>query len=155
MGILDFHLPSRLTTARLRIEREWRLWNLNRQVRAHAHPGPCHPPVVLFNASSRLEGLSQNAAFTLLTAWGLQLRGVPVIHFAGRGGMTRCPLGTNPDAPAQPLPCKTCIAQTRKLTAAAETRWFDFAPDPALDAALEPDRAGDGGVRVARDAWRA
>ena len=106
-------------------------------MRAHAHPDPNQRPVVFFNASSRLEGLSQNAAFTLLTAWGLQLAGVPVVHFACRGGMTRCPLGTNPDEPDQPPPCKACIAQTRKLTAAAETRWFDFAPDPALDAALE------------------
>ena len=129
--------PPRLTTARLRLEREWRTWNLNRQVRAHATPDPGQRPVVLFNASSRLGGFSQNAAFTLLTAWGLQLAGAPVIHFACRGGMTRCPLGTNPDDPDQPPPCRACIAQTRKLTAAAEPHWFEFVPDPALDAALD------------------
>ena len=140
----------RLTTARLRLEREWRLWNINRQVRAHAVPDPDQPPVVFFNASSRLEGLSQNAAFTQLTAWGLQMRGIPVVHFACRGGMTRCPLGADPDRPDQPPPCKACAAQTRKLTAAAQTRWFEFAPDPALDAAL-------GGLSVdemAGFAWR-
>jgi hypothetical protein len=92
--------------------------------------------VVLFNASSRLRGFSQNAAFTLLTGWSLQLAGVPVIHFACRAGMTRCVLGTNPDDAGQPPPCRACVAQSRKLTASAATRWFEYQPDPELAAAL-------------------
>jgi hypothetical protein len=110
---------------------------MNRQVRAHAHPDPDQRPVVLFNASSRLGGFSQNAAFTLLAGWGLQLAGVPVINFACRAGMTRCVLGTNPDDATQAPPCKACIAQTRKLTVSAETRWFEYQVDPELATALE------------------
>jgi hypothetical protein len=93
--------------------------------------------VVLFNASSRLGGLSQNAVFTLLTGWGLQLAGVPVIHFACHEGMTRCVLGTNPDDPKQDPPCKACISQTKKLIRSAETRWFGYQRTPMLTAALE------------------
>jgi hypothetical protein len=122
----------RLTTARLRLEREWRIWNMSRQVKAHAHPDSDQGPVVLFNVSSRLGGFSQNAAFTLLTGWALQLAGVPVIHFACRAGMTRCVLGTNPDDASQAPPCKACIAQTKKLTASAETSWFEYQVEPEL-----------------------
>jgi hypothetical protein len=130
-------IRRRFTTARLRLEREWRIWNMNRQVRAHAQPDRAQRPVVLFNASSRLEGFSQNAAFTLLTGWSLQLAGVPVIHFACRAGMTRCVLGTNPDDAGQVPPCQACITQSKKLTASADTRWFEFELNPELATALE------------------
>jgi len=130
-------LRQRLTTARLRLEREWRLWNINHQVKENAHPNPGQRSVVLFNASSRLSGFSQNAAFTLLTGWGLQLAGIPVIHFTCRAGMTRCVLGTNPDDATQAPPCKACIAQTERLTASTETRWFEYQVQPELAKALE------------------
>ena len=69
-------------------------------------------PVVFFNASTRLDGFSQNAAFGVLTAWGLQLAGAPVLHFACHAGMARCVLGTNPDDFTQSPPCRVCISQT-------------------------------------------
>lgn len=112
---------QRITTARLRLAREWLIWNMNRQVKTNSQLAPEKGPVVLFNASSRLSGFSQNAAFTLLTGWGLQVAGVPIIHFACRAGMTRCVLGTNPDDPIQAPPCKACISQSKKLTASAKT----------------------------------
>jgi hypothetical protein len=127
----------RLTTARLRLEREWRIWNMNRQVVAHSQPESDQRPVVLFNASSRLDGFSQNAAFTLLTSWGLQLRGVPVIHFACQTGMTRCVLGTFPNDHRQLPPCQACIAQSKKMYVSAETRWFAYQPNPDLAIALD------------------
>jgi hypothetical protein len=127
----------RLTTARLRLEREWNIWHMNRQVRAQAQPDGTQCSVVLFNASSRLGGFSQNAAFTLLTGWSLQLAGVPVINFACRAGMTRCVLGTNPDDAGETPPCKACIAQSEKLTASSATHWFEYQPDPDLAAALK------------------
>ncbi len=130
-------ISHRLTTAHLRLERDWRIWNMNRQVRLNAKMKAEERSVVLFNTSSRLGGFSQNAAFTLLTGWGLQLAGIPVIHFSCRAGLSRCVLGTNPDDPAQAPPCKVCIAQSKKLTAAAETRWFDYHSDPELVAALD------------------
>jgi hypothetical protein len=38
-------------------------------------------PIIFFNASTRLGGLSLNAGFSLITAWALRLQGIPVIHF--------------------------------------------------------------------------
>jgi hypothetical protein len=130
-------IKPRLTTARLRLERDWRIWNMNRRVKSHARPVSDQSPVVMFNASSRLSGFSQNAAFTLLAAWGLQLAGVPVIHFACQAGMSRCVLGTDPDDTAQAPPCKACIAQTKKLTASTKNYWFEYQPDPKLEETLK------------------
>lgn len=129
-------IKQRVKTIRLRLEREWRTWNMNRQVRSHTQSDLDMKPVVLFNVSSRLSGFSQNAAFTLLTGWGFQINGVPVIHFSCQAGMSRCVLGTNPDDPTQTPPCKACIAQSKKLTASAKTNWFRYRPDPGLTAAL-------------------
>lgn len=94
-------------------------------------------PVVFFNASTRLGGTSLNAAYAFLTSVGLQLEGVPVVHFACRAGMTRCQLGTDPDDHLKPPPCTRCVLQSRVLTANAETRWFDFARNPGLEQAME------------------
>ncbi|MGD9094085.1 MAG: hypothetical protein PVF74_14650, partial [Anaerolineales bacterium] len=58
-----------------------RIADLARQVAVHAIPDPKQPGVVVFNASTRLTGLSLNAAFSLLTGWSLRLAGVQVIHF--------------------------------------------------------------------------
>ena len=126
-----------MNTIYLRIEREWRTWSMNRQVRAHAKTKWDSKPIVLFNVSSRLSGFSQNAAFTLITGWGIQLAGVPVIHFACQAGMSRCVLGTNPDDPGQAPPCKNCIVQSKKLTASSKTIWFTYQPDPTLADALQ------------------
>jgi len=130
-------LRRRITTARLRLMREWRIGKMKRQVEAHSEVEPGKRPVVLFNASSRLSGFSQNAAFTLITGWGVQLAGVPIIHFACRVGMSRCVLGTDPDDPSQDPPCKSCIAQTKKIYSSASTHWFGYQPDEVLDAALD------------------
>lgn len=129
-------LRKKMQTAPLRLVREWRLWRLNRQVRRHAQPDPDQHPVVMFNASTRLTGFSQNAAFALLTSWGLQLAGVPVVHFVCQAGMSRCVLGTNRDDHAQPPPCQSCMAQSRKLYQAAPVHGFTYAPDLDLTAAL-------------------
>ena len=129
-------LNYRLKTAGLRVERDWRIWTMNRQVKAHARTDLDIPPIVLFNASSRLGGFSQNSAFTLLTGWGLQLAGVPVVHFVCHGGMTRCVLGTNPDDPMLEPPCTNCIRQSKKLTSSAKARWFSFHSDRDLKLTL-------------------
>ncbi|MDD3948647.1 MAG: hypothetical protein PHT43_04205, partial [Anaerolineaceae bacterium] len=52
-------------------------------------------PIVFFNASTRLSGLSLNAGFSILTAWSLGLQGVPVVHFVCSSGLQPCVLGTN------------------------------------------------------------
>lgn len=93
-------------------------------------------PVLFFNASARLGYLSQNAAFSLLSAWGLRLSGVRIVHFVCDHGMSRCVLGTNPDDPAQPPPCEACVAQSRRLYQDGEVHWFGYKENPDLAATL-------------------
>ena len=38
-------------------------------------------PVIFMGVSTRLQGMSLNAGFALLTKWGLHLKGMPVIQF--------------------------------------------------------------------------
>lgn len=93
-------------------------------------------PVVFFNASTRLAGVSLNAGFSLLTGWSLRTAGVPVVHFVCGQGMKPCVLGTQRDEVRSAPPCAECIAQSRSLYAGADTRWFDYRPDAALESAL-------------------
>lgn len=120
---------------------EWqnhlRVMNLARQVAAHAPHALAQQPVVFFNASSRITGLSQNAAFSLLASWGLRLAGVPVQHFVCQRGMSHCVLGVNRENFHKPPPCKACIRQSRRLYLGADTYGFGYQPDPDLVHALE------------------
>jgi hypothetical protein len=117
-----------------------RILRTARQVAAHEKSlphGPAQAPVVVFNASTRLTGLSQNAAFSLLAAWGLRLSGAPVTHFVSHSGLHPCVLGTNRDDYGAPPPCAGCIAQSRRLYTAAPVSWFGFQQDPRLAADLQ------------------
>lgn len=133
---------------RRRISRDWRVWRnqqrilrLSRQVtqqvqRQAAHSQPADRPVIFFNASTRLTGISLNAAYSLLASWGVQLSGTPVIHYACKAGMSRCVLGMQRDQPASKPPCKTCIAQTSRLLLSAPVVPFTFQIDQDLDVQL-------------------
>jgi hypothetical protein len=124
----------------LKVARLWEIWHLFRlsnKVAARSRPRSDMSPVVFFNASTRLGGMSLNAAFSFISAWGAQLSGVPVIHFACQSGMSRCVLGTDPDDPSAEPPCRRCIAQSNRLLASAPTRWFTYAPNIELLAALQ------------------
>ena len=133
----------KLTTRRhienawLRLQREWRINNLNRQVKKNAPHNMEYGTVVMFNASTRLAGFSQNAAFSLLTAWSLQLAGVNVHHFACQAGMSQCVLGTDPEDPTSAPPCQSCIAQSKKLYSSAPVHWFKYQRNHQLAKALE------------------
>ncbi len=93
-------------------------------------------PVIFFNASTRLGGLSLNAGFSLITAWGLRLAGIPVIHFVCKAGMSRCVLGTNRDNYEKDPPCKKCVAHSQTEYDNARAVWFDYKPDEVLKQAL-------------------
>ncbi len=131
---LTFH--RRIHHLRLRLQREWRISSLNNQVKQYSNPDPTRRPFIFFNASTRLGGFSQNAAFSLLTCWGLQLNNQPVVHFTCQSGMSRCVLGTNPDIFKEEPPCGGCVNQSQKLQASAPTHWFSFKQDPTLTEAL-------------------
>lgn len=120
---------------------EWgnhlRVINLARQVAVKAPRASALQPIVFFNASSRITGLSQNAAFSLLASWGLRLAGVPVKHFVCSRGMSHCVLGTNRDNFEKPPPCQACIRQSRRLYFGADAYWFRYQSDPDLRLALK------------------
>jgi hypothetical protein len=133
----------RKATARLRLS--WRRQQNNRQVRVLIRQVQAIKPVaaadtrpvVLFNASTRLTGISLNAGFSLLTRLGLELAGIPVVQFACRGGMSRCVLGTDRIDPVKAPPCRSCIAQTHALVEGVEVVWFGNKPNEALMEKLE------------------
>ncbi len=114
-----------------------RIATLAQQVAAHAHPDPSQHPVVIFNASTRLTGLSLNAAFSLLTGWSLRLAGVPVVHFVCQAGLQPCVLGTSREDYTRLPPCANCIAQSRRLYSGADMRPFVYQDDPHLAARLQ------------------
>jgi hypothetical protein len=97
---------------------------------------PAARPVVFFNASTRLNGLSQNAGFSLLSGWALRMAGVPVVHFVCEAGLSPCVLGTDRTAVRTPPPCAECQAQSRKAFTGAVVRSYQYRPDPALQKAL-------------------
>jgi hypothetical protein len=114
------------------------------QAAGTAHMADLDPrPVIFFRASTGLLRLSQNTAFGLLASWGLQLAGVPVIHFVCQGGMSRCVQGTNKYDHLHQPPCAACIRHSRHLYAHAQTRPFDYTPNPALAVALQNLRVDD------------
>lgn len=121
------------------IRERFNRWVVNLQVRRTArqvdhlaHSSPAKRPVVFFNASTRLVGISLNAAFSLITSWALRLQDVPVIHFVCQAGMSRCVLGTDRNDPSKPPPCRQCIAQSHWLYSKASTIPFAYQVDDRL-----------------------
>lgn len=94
-------------------------------------------PIVFFNASTRLRGLSLNAAFSLLSAWSLQMKGVPVIPFVCTRGMKRCVLGTNRYEISNPPPCQRCIQQSQVLYKNLNVSKYEYTEDADLRAAIQ------------------
>jgi hypothetical protein len=94
-------------------------------------------PVVFFNASTRLLGMSLNAAFQQAAAWAVQLAGVPAVQFVCQGGLSRCVLGTDRDRPEALPPCPGCIAQSRAQYEHSDAHWFIHKNFPELNTALQ------------------
>jgi hypothetical protein len=134
---LQLSLADQIRTMLINQRDRRRLESLVLRAAKQAKPNPDISPVVFFNASTRLVGLSQNAAFSFLTALGLQQAGVPVIHFGCRAGMSRCVLGTVRRSPQEPPPCRRCIAESERLYGHAPVVWFKYNQDEALARALE------------------
>ncbi len=120
---------------------------------ARLSPPASGRPIAFFKASTGLDDLSWNSGFHLLTSWALRLKGVPVVYFACRAGMSKCVLGTNRDEPYKDMPCKSCVYQSRMMYAGtqvrytgtqvhrytgAEVNWFGFDRDEQLRSRLLP-----------------
>ncbi|MHC1783410.1 MAG: hypothetical protein AB9891_11775 [Anaerolineaceae bacterium] len=134
------NLTSFINRGQARFLREIARWENNRRIRALADEIRRNQPagdsgvkpVLMFNASTRLSGVSLNAAYSLLTGWSLRLKGIPVVHFVCRRGMSRCVLGTNQKNFADRPPCETCMQQSRSIYQGGEVRSFTFEPDAIL-----------------------
>ena len=126
-----------------RVQRQWnnsrndrRVSSLVQQVKQNS-PAAEGAPVFIFNASTRLSGLSLNAAFSFLTGLSLKLGGVPVVHLVCKAGLSRCVLGTNKDNPEQEPPCQECLRQSSILYQEADVFWFDYKADAGLECSLD------------------
>lgn len=99
-----------------RLERAWVNRDLRRQigrVEAYLRDRPAtrdEPPVLFFNASTRIHTLSLNGAFSLLASWALRAAGTPVWYVVCHEGMQQCVLGTQRSDPSAPPPCGPCVA---------------------------------------------
>ncbi len=133
-SILD-RLKTRVKREAIRRKGYSDLRAMSRIVREHA-PASDQQPIIFFDASTRLNGLSLNAGFAILSAWSLNLQGVPVIHFVCSAGLKPCLLGTSrKDAQAAP-PCAGCLRQSEAEFSSSQVSNFIFQPDPALDEQL-------------------
>ena len=113
-----------------------RITHLSHQVAEFAQAEPDQSPVVFFNASARLTGLSLNAAFSLLAGWSLRLAGTPIVHFVCHAGLSHCVLGTNRADYTTSPPCKSCTAQSQHLYSGSKVHNFTYKANPELVAAL-------------------
>lgn len=95
-------------------------------------------PVIFFDASTRLTGLSLNAGFAVASVWSLSLQGVPVVHFVCNAGMKPCVLGTNRRDPNAPPPCAGCLRQSEATFSNSQVRYFEFQADIEFGKALAP-----------------
>jgi hypothetical protein len=111
--------------------RRWK--HLSIQVnRAGAENKMGSAPVIFFNASTRLQAMSQNAAYSYLTNQMLRLQGIPTIQFACKAGMSHCALGTDRKDLLKDPPCEHCVAQSQAVFSEIPTRWFEYIEDPDL-----------------------
>jgi len=125
-------MPELLNRVSHSLRRRWvharndaNIRRIGQEIAAHgADSARAERPVIFFNASTRLTGLSLNAAYSLVTRWAVSLAGVPVISFACMRGLSRCVLGTNRDDPSVLPPCQSCTAQTAAFHAHSPLRWF-------------------------------
>lgn len=115
----------------------------NAKIRAMAHEvaihaaREAHPPVLFFEASTRISGISLNAAYSLLSSWSLRLQGVPVIHLFCDRAMPSCVLGTSRTQDPARLPCGDCMKQSDSLYAESEAIRFLYREDSAFEAQIK------------------
>jgi len=102
---------------------------ISKQIPDNNPEDPNQSPIIIFNASARLEGISLNAGFSLITAWALRMAGYAVVHFVCARGMSRCVLGTNRDDPIQAPPCTACIRTSKDMYVNSSVRAFEFEMD--------------------------
>lgn len=109
---------------------------LTAAVERHSQPSADPRPVIFFNASTRLQAMSQNAAYALLSAQALRLQGIPVIQVVCNSAMQRCVLGSKQNDFNTLPPCATCTRQSRAVFRNMDTRWLEAREYTELSKAL-------------------
>jgi len=120
----------------------WRIKRINKEVQNH-EPPPVKRPVVIFNASTRIQGLSLNAAYSLLSGWSLRLVGTPVVYFGCNSGMSQCVLGTNRENLRASPPCRKCVGQSKNLYSKESVSWFSYVKDDDLESMIRELKLDD------------
>ena len=115
-----------------RLQLYCRLFQINRKVAAQVEAEIPEKPIVFFNATARIKGLNLNAAFSMITSWGIQMAGRRVVHFSCHSGMSHCVLGAGLGDPKDPPPCQECIRDSGWFTGSAPTSWFSYQENPEL-----------------------
>ena len=100
-------------------------------------PEESQKPVVFFDASTRLDGVSLNAGFAVVTAWSLALQGVPVVHFVCQEGLKPCILGTDRNNPDAKPPCQSCMRQSEALFADSKVSPFNYQTDSTFEEEIQ------------------
>jgi hypothetical protein len=72
-------------------------------------------PVLFFNASTRINRPSLNAAYSLLASWSIRAGGTPVRYVVCHRGLDPCVLGTRRDDYTAAPPCRACLCLSRDL----------------------------------------
>jgi len=98
---------------------------------------PQGSPVLFFNASTRLSGLSQNAGFSLITSLAVRHLGIPVIHLVCRRGVSHCVLGTNRSQTQKAPPCAECIRTSKILFNPSIVEFLDYQEDISIKNAID------------------
>jgi len=83
-------------------------------------------PVIFMGVSTRLQGMSLNAGFALISKWSLQLQGIPTIQFVCQAGMSHCMLGSILNNPLDAPPCNICVKQSRRMYTQSDIEWFQY-----------------------------
>jgi len=89
-------------------------------------------PVIIFNASTRISGLSLNAGFSLVTGLALQQNGIPLHYFVCDKGLRPCVLGTDRENPSKDPPCKECVRTSRMIFGSKNVQTLSFKNDQSI-----------------------
>lgn len=114
-----------------------RIAHISKHIPDNDPENPEQAPILIFNASTRLEEISLNAGFSLVTAWALRQAGYPVVHFVCARGMSRCVLGTDRHDPIVAPPCTRCIRTSRDIHQNCSVRAFEFEMNKELKLQLD------------------
>ena len=95
------------------------------------------PPVIIFNASTRLSGLSQNAGFSLITSLALQKNHIPTHHVFCDHGLRPCVLGTDRIYPEKDPPCRECARTSRLILKDPNSHSFIYKEDVEISSKIK------------------